>query len=235
MIPKVIHYCWFGQGKMGVLHRRCMESWQRLCPDYEIKLWNESNSDIDNAYCQAAIARRKWAFVSDWVRFDVLAREGGFYMDTDLELVRNLDPLLEHRVCVASRESRRSIGTAFLASPAGDTVMQAARRLMLDDLSRRKVFATSPEVLKKAIADCSPSDSVILDRSSFFPFNPYERDNPDNARQLMVSDLTPDTYGVHHFRLGEVSWSDSPSRRAALRLMKMLHITPHWHTSYEPW
>ena len=227
MIPKVIHYCWFGQGEMSILHRRCIESWRRYCPDYEIKLWNETNSDIDNEYCRAAMKQGKWAFVSDWVRFDVLHREGGIYLDTDLELIRSLDPLLDTGACVVARESKRSIATAFIACRAGDPLMAAARRVVLDDLVRMALFATSPEIIRKVIGLDGGANSLVLAQKSFYPFNPYERDNPMNARQFMYSDVTADTFGVHHYRL-EASWADKRYRRLWLKILKSVGIKPRW-------
>lgn len=234
MIPKVIHYCWFGNGEMNVLHRRCVESWRKLCPDYEIRLWNESNSRIDNEYCRAAIKRKKWAFVADWVRFDVLHKHGGIYLDTDLELIRPLDGLLDQRACLAARESKRSIATAFIACLPGDPVMAAARQLVLEDLVRRRLFATSPKIIKKAIEMVGPERCVVLPPKSFYPFNPHERDNPQNARQFMYSDVTEETIGVHHYRVNEASWADSRMRRGVLRVLKKMHIEPAWGTTHEP-
>ena len=94
-IPKVIHYCWFGRGKMPALAEKCIRSWQKFCPDYEIICWNEDNFDISqNQYAQEAYEAKKWAFVSDYVRLKVIYDHGGIYMDTDVELLKPLDGLL---------------------------------------------------------------------------------------------------------------------------------------------
>ena len=95
-IPKIIHYCWFGGGPISPESRRCMESWKKYCPDYKIMAWNEQNFDISqNRYAQQAYEAKKYAFVSDYVRLAVLYEYGGIYLDTDVELVRPLDELLE--------------------------------------------------------------------------------------------------------------------------------------------
>lgn len=94
-IPKVIHYCWFGRGKLPKLAEMCIESWKKFCPDYEIVCHNEDNFDIyQNRYAKEAYEAGKWAFVSDYVRLKVLYDEGGIYLDTDVELIRPIDELI---------------------------------------------------------------------------------------------------------------------------------------------
>ena len=97
MIPKVIHYCWFGGNEMSALEKKCIESWKTQCPDYEIIRWDETNYDVTkNLYMQQAYAAKKWAFVSDYARLDILYQHGGFYLDTDVELLQSLDALRTH-------------------------------------------------------------------------------------------------------------------------------------------
>ena len=96
MIPKIIHYCWFGGSPKPKLAEKCMASWKKYCPDYEIIEWNEGNYDISTApvYVRQAYAAKKWAFVTDFVRLDVVYNHGGIYLDTDVELLKNIDFLL---------------------------------------------------------------------------------------------------------------------------------------------
>ena len=95
-IPKIIHYCWFGGGPINPESRKCIESWKKYCPGYKIIEWNEQNFEISqNRYAQQAYEAKKYAFVSDYVRLAVLYEYGGIYLDTDVELVRPLDELLE--------------------------------------------------------------------------------------------------------------------------------------------
>jgi len=97
MIPKIIHYCWFGQGEMNEITQNCIESWKKYLPDYEFKVWNESNFDINmNDFVKEAYDQKKFAFVSDFVRLYALKEYGGIYMDTDVEVVKSLDPLLNY-------------------------------------------------------------------------------------------------------------------------------------------
>ena len=94
-IPKVIHYCWFGRGRKAKLVKKCIKSWKKYLPDYKIIEWNEDNFDINsNEYVKEAYEAKKYAFVSDYVRFYVLYNYGGLYMDTDVEVIKNLDVFL---------------------------------------------------------------------------------------------------------------------------------------------
>lgn len=95
MIPKTIHYCWFGGNRLSKLALKCIESWKKFFPDFEIKEWNESNYDIRKIpYIAEAYAAKKFAFVSDYARFDVLYRHGGVYFDTDVEVIKSFDDIL---------------------------------------------------------------------------------------------------------------------------------------------
>lgn len=95
IIPKVIHYCWFGHAPLPERYKEWMKSWKRYCPDYEIVEWNESNYDVTkHPYMRAAYDAKKWGFVSDYARLDIIYENGGIYLDTDVELVKNLDELL---------------------------------------------------------------------------------------------------------------------------------------------
>lgn len=96
MIPKVIHYCWFGGGKLPDDAMKCIESWKKYEPDYVIKRWDESNFDFNSCcYAKEAYEAKKWAFVSDFARFKILHDEGGLYFDTDVELIGSIDDILE--------------------------------------------------------------------------------------------------------------------------------------------
>ena len=95
MIPKIIHYCWFGRGPMPQLALDCIESWHKYMPDWEYKLWNEDNFDVNcNQYVKEAYESRKFAFVTDYVRLFALKTEGGVYMDTDVEVLKAYDDAL---------------------------------------------------------------------------------------------------------------------------------------------
>lgn len=109
MIPKVIHYCWFGRNPKPDLALKCMKSWKKYCPDYEIIEWNEDNFDISACplYVRQAYAEKRWAFVTDYVRLKVVYDHGGIYLDTDVELRKPLTPLLDCHAYFGFEEGHR--------------------------------------------------------------------------------------------------------------------------------
>ena len=116
MIPKKIHYCWFGRNPLPEDAKKYIESWEKYCPDYEIKEWNEDNFNLDMyPYVREAYENRKFAFVSDVARLYALYNEGGFYMDTDVELIKPLDDFLKYDG-VSGFESSTQIPTGLMAS-----------------------------------------------------------------------------------------------------------------------
>lgn len=95
-IPRVIHYCWFGRNPLPESAQRCIESWKKFCPDFEIRCWDETNYDVNAcAYTKEAYEAGKWAFVSDYARFDILHKHGGVYFDTDVEMIAPIEDILE--------------------------------------------------------------------------------------------------------------------------------------------
>ena len=118
MIPKIIHYCWFGGKDLPNLASRCIDSWKKILPEYEIKCWSEDNFEIENSvsYLQEAYSTKKFAFVSDYVRLYALYNEGGIYMDTDVEVINDFSKLLGENT-VLGYEDDKNLTTAFIAVP----------------------------------------------------------------------------------------------------------------------
>lgn len=123
VIPKIIHYCWFGGKLLPELAQRCIVSWEKFLPDYEIKEWNEANYDVRKIpYTAQAYDAKKYAFVSDFARFDILYEHGGIYFDTDVEVVKPLDEILK-RGAFAGVESAGALNAGLgIASPAASPV-----------------------------------------------------------------------------------------------------------------
>ena len=118
MIPKIIHYCWFGRGVMPPLAKKCLDSWKRYLPEYEIKRWDEENFDLDlYPYVREAYDNRRFAFVTDVVRLYALYNEGGIYMDTDVEVLKPIDDLLVYDG-VSGFETDTQIPTGLMGSVA---------------------------------------------------------------------------------------------------------------------
>jgi len=106
MIPKIIHYCWFGGNPLPESAKKCIASWRKYLPDYEIKEWNESNFDVYQcAYVAEAYHAKNWAFVSDYARMWILYKYGGLYFDTDVEVIRNMDDIIARGPFMGSEAS----------------------------------------------------------------------------------------------------------------------------------
>lgn len=105
-LPKIIHYCWFGGNELGEQEQKCIESWKKFLPEYEIVRWDESNFDLaQNSYVHEAYEAKKWAFISDFARFDILHQYGGLYFDTDVEIVASLNDILDRGPFMASESA----------------------------------------------------------------------------------------------------------------------------------
>lgn len=116
MIPKIIHYCWFGGNEKPKSVIKMINSWKKFCPDYEVKEWNVNNFNINiNQYCREAYDCEKWAFVSDIARLYALYTDGGIYLDTDVEVVKTLDELLYNDVFLGF-EGTEWIGTNMIGA-----------------------------------------------------------------------------------------------------------------------
>ena len=133
MIPKKIHYCWFGRGEKPKLAKKCIESWEKYCSDYEIIEWNADNFMIDvTPYTRFCYENKKWAFLSDYVRLWVVEKYGGIYFDTDVEVIRSFDELLSYEAFYGfETEEYVATGLGFGAESHHPTV-----RAMLDEYER---------------------------------------------------------------------------------------------------
>lgn len=119
MIPKIIHYCWFGKGAMPELAKKCIASWEKYCPEYKIIQWNEDNFDISCCdYVKEAYENKKYAFVADYARLWAMYEFGGVYMDTDVEVKKNLDEFLKNRA-FSGFENDTKIQTGIMACEKG--------------------------------------------------------------------------------------------------------------------
>ena len=151
MIPKVIHYCWFGRGPKNELALKCIESWKKHLPDYEIKEWNEDNFDVNlYQYAREALESRKFAFVTDVVRLYALYTEGGIYMDTDVEVLKSYDPFLHH-VMFSGFENNGYVPTGMMAAEKGSLWAKE----LLDGYNNRKF------ILEDGSLDTTTNTEVI--------------------------------------------------------------------------
>lgn len=125
-IPKVISYCWFGKNPLPDNVKKCIDSWKKYCPDYKIIEWNEDNYDVKKIpYIRDAYNEKKWAFVSDFARLDIINTYGGIYLDTDVELIKPLDALLDYDSFWAIEKGSLVINTGLgFGSQAGNVHLE---------------------------------------------------------------------------------------------------------------
>lgn len=151
MIPKIVHYCWFGRGEKPVQALMCIESWKKYLPDYELKEWNEDNFDItQNQYVREAYENRKFAFVTDYVRLYAIYHEGGVYMDTDVEVLGCYDQFLHHHA-FSGFETNGNVPTGMMAAEKGSVWAKE----LLDQYDTRKF------VLEDGSFDMTTNTTVI--------------------------------------------------------------------------
>ena len=118
MIPKIIHYCWFGGKEMPPLVQKCIKSWKEHLPDYEFKLWNEENFHINSSeWCKGAYENKKYAFVADYVRLIALYKNGGIYLDTDEKMEKSLNPFVEKDIAFMGFEDGKVLSMGVMGFP----------------------------------------------------------------------------------------------------------------------
>lgn len=203
MIPKIIHYCWFGGNPLPELAQRCIVSWREFLPDYEIREWNETNYDVRKIpYTAQAYDAKKYAFVSDYARFDILCQHGGIYFDTDVEVIRPLDDILE-RGAFAGVERAGALNAGLgIASPAAS---QIYREILDSYQDEQFVNADGSLNLKTVVVRVSDifrrHGFVEEDRIQFVADTtvyPSEYFCPKDYRTGALN-VTENTYTIHHF------------------------------------
>lgn len=202
-IPKVIHYCWFGGKEKPDIVKRCINSWHRNLPDYEVKEWNEQNFDINcNPYVKGAYESKKFAFVSDYVRVHALYHFGGIYLDTDVEVFKTFDNLLHHD-SFWGFEQENYIATSTIGAKKGNPLIKLFLDFYLgkaflkadgsfDDLTNVAVIT---KILENKGLKKNGEYQEIVKMGTFYPqtyFSPYDY---INCRKL----ITKNTYTIHYF------------------------------------
>ncbi len=211
MIPKIIHYCWFGGKKMPKSAERCIESWKKYCPDYEIRRWDETNFNFnENLFVRQAYLNKKYAFVSDFARFKVLQNIGGIYLDTDVELIKPLDELLSNRAFMGFEKIEDRItgvapGLIIGAEPQKEFVVDMINlynNLEFCNIYHERTAKSVVEYMTEYLVDrgCKLNnqqqevDGIIIYPSQYFCPKDYE------SGQINISE---ETYSIHHY---DSSW-----------------------------
>lgn len=151
MIPKKIHYFWFGKGKKSKLSDFCIESWKKIQPDFEMIEWNEDSFDVtSNVYIKQAYEQKKWAFVSDYARAKILFEQGGFYLDTDMELRMPLNEFTKHRA-ICGFEIKGIPFSAFWGVEAGHPLAKDIKEYYEKQTSFKEIPNT--EIFSKLLTE----------------------------------------------------------------------------------
>lgn len=223
MIPKKIHYCWFGRGEKPKLAQKCIASWKKYCPEYEIIEWNEDNFDVNkNAYTKMCYEQKKYAFLSDYARLLVVYEHGGLYFDTDVEIVRNPDFLLKEEAFFGFETEGNDNGIIASGLGFGSVAGGTALKTMIEEydflLDGKSGTVGCPILNTKAMVKLGLQpgmDIQYLSHATVYPkeyFNPYE----STTGRL---NKTPNTVSVHWYA---GSWL-SPKQRIRSMISKPIH------------
>lgn len=238
MIPKVIHYCWFGGNPLGENELACIESWRKYLPGYEIRRWDETNWNVRCCdYVAEAYDAKKWAFVSDYARLDILYREGGLYFDTDVELIRPIDDILKHGPFMGIETDFGSFSSskspefeltvapglglaanpgldlygALLASYEGDNFINEDGSFNTSTIVTRttKILFEHGLKMRNGIQEV---DGVTIYPADFF-----------NPKDMWTGDIvvTENTRSIHHFSMSWLSEKDLFEHRVGKHLRKL--------------
>ena len=208
MIPKTIHYCWLGGNPLPDSAKKCIKSWKKFCPDYEIVEWNETNYDFtSNRYMREALEAKKWGFVPDFARLDIVYRHGGVYLDTDVEIVKPFDDLLSDRGFAGFEDPEYvALGLGFGAE-AGHPVLKhlmdsyADLRFVNEDGSLNTL--PSPVINSEALEDLGLERNGGEQRlPDGFHIYPSEYFCPKSFNDGIIR-KTENTYSIHYF---DASW-----------------------------
>ena len=203
MIPKTIHYCWFGHGKKPDVFETCIQSWRKFAPDYEIVEWNEENFDISRfPFAQEAYESRKYAFVSDVARLSVIYEHGGVYLDTDVELTAPIDRFLEGDCFLFFQNVVQiNTGLGFGAVPRHPVIGK-----MLEDYADRHF-----SIETMASVTCPKLNTAVLAKE--FPLLAINNTTQSSGGMHCYSSQVYDAHAVHH---DQFSWMNE-EHRIALR------------------
>ncbi len=207
MIPKVIHYCWFGGNPLPNSVKQCIKSWQKFCPEYEIKRWDESNFDVSShPFMKKAYEEKVWAFVSDYARLKVVYDNGGIYLDTDVELVKNLDSLLCHNSYFGLQQAGCFISTGLgFGAVKNSCILNEIMKSydLINFNSEKKSELACPRLNTKVFESFGYIYTNEIFQNEMFTIYPAKYFDPYETKQGGRNLLCSETYSIHHY---SASW-----------------------------
>lgn len=213
MIPKKIHYCWFGRGQKPELALKCIESWKKYCPDYEIIEWNEDNSNFEEIpFIKYAYGVKKYAFVSDYIRLKAVYDNGGIYLDTDVEILKNIDKLLTNKAFIGfENDDFVNTGQIFGAEKNNKVVFDMLQQYHLiesKDYETSFVGFSCPTLNTNALVENGLVKNGKEQMAGDMKIYPADYFNPlDNATGRV--NKTQNTYSIHWYSM---SWFDKKTK-----------------------
>lgn len=204
MIPKIVHYCWFGEKNKPAKVQRCIDSWRLILNDYQFVEWNENNFDINRSeYTRQAYEQEKYAFISDIARIEALRKYGGIYMDTDVEVYKSFDDLLENAKCILGFEYDNWVATSFMACEKNHPFLDEFEELYAREVFLQKdgTLNTNTNVNRLTKLLCGKGlvrnnkRQTLSDEIEIYPteyFSPYDYAN-------CIMEKTDNSYCAHLF------------------------------------
>lgn len=223
MIPRIIHYCWFGGSIKPEKAAKCIDTWKRICSDYKIIEWNETNVDLSECppYIQEAYKAKKYAYVSDFIRLKVLYEYGGFYMDTDVELLKSLDQFTDDKAVIGFENDRfinsGQLFGAVIKHPILYEMMKRYDHLSFYNDDGSMFLLGCPHVNTEILVNHglikNGTEQIVADVHVY----PAEWFNPlDSATGILQK--TKNTVSIHWYSM---SWI-SPLKRIRVKIMRVI-------------
>ncbi len=222
LIPKEIHYCWFGNNPIPEKYKAYIDSWKKYCPDYEIKLWNEDNFDISsNKFMKDAYDAGDYAFASDYARLEIIYQHGGIYLDTDVELIKNLDDLLYQKMFAGfESDDYVAFGLGFGAVKEHEAVKAIMDEYEAIEYKIDKIIPCpqhQTRVLKR-FGLIANGEHQIFDDITIYPAKMFCPKNYDTWHTV-IKDYT---HSIHHF---DATWFDEDLRKwGDKRVERMMRV-----------
>lgn len=201
-IPKIINYCWFGKGQLPQEALNCIKSWEKYCPDYTIIKWDETNFDVNKYdFTREAYENRKWAFVADVARLDIIYNKGGIYLDTDVELIKNIDELLNNDFFMGF-ENKEYVnnGLGFGAVQGNELVkknLDMYKMISFNECDNISKIAC-PIITSKVLAENGFEMNGKLQTVNNCTIYPVDYFCPMDYNTGKI-EITKNTYSIHHY------------------------------------
>ena len=215
MIPKTLHYCWFGNKRKPKLVKDCITSWKTILADYELIEWNESNSDLSHPFVREAYVKKKWAFVADFVRLDIIYKFGGIYLDTDMLVIKNLSELLKAD-CFFGAEDSEFISCGIIGAKKNFQFIKDCKS-RYDSISFDSNFGkiTIPRLITAKFKSLYSSNFIfdkiifiynitIYPPEYFYPISFLNKNDISNFKDF----LFPESYAVHLWSSSWIEYSE---------------------------